>query len=454
MLKEQGIEAVLSSSAAYPAAYKRALESLQGALKFGINPSLEGMCLLCSYLGHPEEKFKIIQVAGTNGKSSCSRFIAALMQAQGYKTGLYTSPELVEYRERMEIEGTVVSYDDFALAIETVLKCAQEHGLCPTEFEILTAAALWLFAEKACDLAVLEVGLGGRWDATSVRAPELAVITGIAFDHMAILGSSLPEIAAEKAAIIHPKTEVCLAAQIYEEPEVFAVFDKRCKDCNVAPYWALKDGRGLEDLATLTSKLLDARPFAAYQEANLLLSLLASQVFIKHYAPCKDISGLSGLDLELAYSSLLSINIPGRYDRLRQKPLVLLDAAHNPQSVAAFIDALKKEFGFNPQDLPAFVFAVFADKDVDAMIDLVLSAAQKIVLTQTKHPRALAVAELKEKVLNSRAYRAGFHELECFEDVASVLGAFVDKDFVACGSITLAGEITQQLRSSVVQCYK
>ena len=168
------------------------------------------MTALCSALGNPQDAFESVQITGTNGKSSTARVTAALLQAEEVATGLYTSPELERYPERIEIGGEVVSDGDFALALGAALAAARalrgddavgtEGGF--TEFELLTAAALWLFRERGVEVAVLEVGLGGRWDATSVVSPSVAAITGVGLDHTAILGDTLEAIAAEKAAII------------------------------------------------------------------------------------------------------------------------------------------------------------------------------------------------------------------------------------------------------------
>lgn len=177
--------------------YREALEALQGALKFGINPGLGPIERMCAALGDPQGAYRCVQVAGTNGKSSTSRMTAALLRSQGIKTALYTSPELVRYPERMEIDGRVVSDGQFASAVEAALGAAAACSIEATEFELLTAGALWLFAQEGVEAAVLECGLGGRWDATSVCTPQVAVITGIALDHTHILGDTLEAIAAE-----------------------------------------------------------------------------------------------------------------------------------------------------------------------------------------------------------------------------------------------------------------
>ncbi len=193
--------------------YDDALAALQRALSFGMNPSLDGITALCEALGRPQDRFAVVQVTGTNGKTSTTRLTAALLRGEGMRVGLFTSPHLERYNERIEIDGAPVSDADFALALEATLAGGRRAAARPsvpgtpagfTEFELLTAAALWLFRERGVEIAVLEVGLGGRWDATSVVNPSVAVITGVGLDHTAILGDTLEAIAAEKAAIIRP----------------------------------------------------------------------------------------------------------------------------------------------------------------------------------------------------------------------------------------------------------
>ena len=234
--------------------YQRALALLREALAFGIEPSLKGVTATLEQLGNPQGSFASLQVAGTNGKSSTARFAAAILRAQGFRVGLYTSPELVFYNERMEVDGAVVAAELFAQAVfaaQTAADAAIAAGSLKliTEFELLTAGALWLFAQQGVDIAVLEVGLGGRWDATSVVTPQVAAITGVDFDHTAILGNTLEEIAAEKAAIIKSGSIPVLGPGTAAAHDVFCA---RCTEVGAEP--VLVDGtlpRGLKLPGTL-----------------------------------------------------------------------------------------------------------------------------------------------------------------------------------------------------------
>ena len=194
--------------------YTEAVSVLTHALKFGINPSLDPIKNMCAAMGDPHKRYKCVQVAGTNGKSSTTRITAALLHAAGYKVGLYTSPHLVKYPERIEINGEVVDDRLFARAISAAVDAAEAIEYEATEFELLTAAAFWLFAEEEVDWAVLECGLGGRWDATSIVSPQVAVITGIGLEHTDVLGDTVEKIAAEKGAIIKEGSTAVLAQEV------------------------------------------------------------------------------------------------------------------------------------------------------------------------------------------------------------------------------------------------
>jgi dihydrofolate synthase/folylpolyglutamate synthase len=195
---------------ARPWTYDEATRVLGRVLRFGVNPSLDAIAALTEALGRPQDTYAGIQITGTNGKSSTARLTAGILRAHGMKVGLYTSPELERYPERIEVGGEMVSDAEFALCVGVAIDTAvalwgeSEPGVPSgvTEFELLTAAALWRFSQATVDVAVLEVGMGGRWDATSVIDPAVAVITGVGLDHTGILGDTVEEIAAEKAAII------------------------------------------------------------------------------------------------------------------------------------------------------------------------------------------------------------------------------------------------------------
>lgn len=436
------------NSATHPEVYTQALEILSRALTFGIEPSLEGVRTLLAELGNPQEQFASIQVAGTNGKSSTVRFLAAILQEHGYATGLYTSPELVEYRERMEIGGQVSSYEQFGHAILAAQRAREDAQrkdptFEPTEFEILTAAALHLFAQEHVDVAVLEVGLGGRWDATSIVKPELSVVTGVGLDHMKILGDTLEEIAGEKAAIIRPFTPVVLGTKTNITPQVEQVFLQQCEACNVTPvkvrehknFWITKEPAFMGDTLEISVQGAYANyPHIArvaphYQAQNMACAILAAEQFMDH-----------ALDQAKLQKALMTCVTPGRFDVVQQDPLVLIDACHNPQSVQAFVEALA-QVEPDVSSRPALLLAVLADKDVAGIIDALCGEFPHYVVTQTASHRALPAEELATLVAKATGSTP-----DVYPTVEAALNGNKTNPLICCGSITLAGEVAYHLR--------
>ena len=394
--------------------YEEAINHVMSALKFGIDPSLEPIAALCKAMGQPQDAYECVQIAGTNGKSSTSRMIAALLHAGGKRVGLYTSPHLVEYPERIEIDGRVIDKQLFADGVEAVLHAGECCGVVPTEFELLTAAAFWIFAHEGVDVAVLECGLGGRWDATSVCKPQVAIITGIGLDHVAILGDTVEKIAAEKAAIIKSGAVAVLADGLAAR-EVFVERAKQVGaefidvDCSVSTPYA-------SALAHMPS----------YQMKNAATALTAVAAFEEHRGKTSKYASV-GESFKEAFSKLV---IPGRFETLQQKPLLLIDAAHNPQSTSVLAEELKKR-----QLNCTLVLGVLADKDCDGIVETLAPLFQRIVVTQSSSPRALPVAELAKLV------RLHGKEPRIAQSVKEALEMTCNEDVIATGSITIAGEV-------------
>ena len=410
--------------------YDDAVATLEDALKFGMDPSLEPIKAMCAAMGEPQKRYRCIQVAGTNGKSSTTRMIAALMRAQGLRVGLYVSPHLVKYPERIEIDGCVVSDESFARGIETAFDTAACADVQATEFELLTAAALWIFAQEGVDWAVLECGLGGRWDATSVVNPQVAVITGVALEHTAILGDTIEKIAAEKAAIIKPGSHAIFAHDLAARE----VFERQAQQVR-APY----ESANPETVIPFEDELAS---LPAYQRSNLATALAAVDAALGH-APSPE-------SVRMALSGLV---IPGRFEVLSRAPLVIIDAAHNPQSAHALAEELKRLFdgvgqgdrSFVPlgssgtNDLspcPTLLLGVLDDKDARGIIRELCPLFSRIVVTASSSLRSISAAKLAALVEEECGVRPEIaasiseaHELLRYEPV------------IATGSITVAGEV-------------
>ena len=393
--------------------YEEALATLKRALAFGINPSLEGIRLLMEELGHPENSYVPIQITGTNGKTSTTRLIEALLRSSGFKSGFYTSPELIDYTERIQIEGADISREEFARGMQRVSDARDsltQKGLYEgdqiTEFELLTALALFIFAERHLDFAVLEVGLGGRWDATSVVAPSVAVITGVGLDHTNILGSSVQEIAADKAMIIKPGSTPVLGAHLGEALDVIL---KRCEDLEAFPRVVCDTDEVspvLEELTTRidihttekdTQTLLRTRFSVKTSHANYENLLIAGPAYQAYNAS----TALTAVEAALGRAlmredidtALATVRFPARFEVVRRDPLLMFDGGHNPQAAELLAKNLQQA-GIKP----VAVLGVFADKDYEKIIAALKPGVAGFIAISIDHPRALGAQELAANI--------------------------------------------------------
>lgn len=444
--------------------YDEALAIVRGALRFGIEPLLETVEDMLAELGDPDLAFECVQIAGTNGKTSTSRYTAAILAGEGLRTALYTSPELVSYTERMEVAGAPVSEEAFAhgvsaahVAGERVNARRAEQGLRPydiTEFDTLTVAAMVVFAEAGVDVAVLECGMGGRWDATSAaKSIRTVAVTGIGLDHMRILGDTLEEIAGEKAAIIKPGRVCVLGAGTAEPASVERVFLGQAAEAGVTPVLVLpapaseKDGLPVASFrVTKVPRRLGGpleldvtTPRATYPELAALKPSYQAQN-IACAVTLAEAHLVRALDAEALFTSIVQCPTPGRFQLLRPEPPLLIDACHNPQSVEVFLAALEDVL---PQcePRPLLLAAVLADKDVRGIVDLLARAFPRVAVTQTSSPRALPASELAALFAESGAEVVG-----TYPTVEAATSALCGESCVACGSITLAGELAALFR--------
>ncbi|MBE6469851.1 MAG: bifunctional folylpolyglutamate synthase/dihydrofolate synthase [Coriobacteriaceae bacterium] len=426
-----------------------------GTIPGDAGPLLETVIAMLDELDRPDAHIDCIQVAGTNGKTSTARFTAAILAGEGLRTALYTSPQLVRYPERMEVEGSPVADAAFAHGVSAAFEAGSrvnarrvadgEPAYTITPFDLLTVAALVVFAEARVDVAVLEVGLGGRWDATSATDPVAVAVTGIGLDHMRILGSTLAEIAGEKAAIIKPGRAVVLGEGTHE-PSVQAVMDARCREAGVSPVVVSHEIVRLPQRlggelrlrvpgAHAVYEVGAAKP--AYQAQNIACAVLLAEAY---RARALD-------DVRLA-ASVGSCPTPGRFDVLRREPLLLVDACHNPQSCENFVASLE-EIAPSRDERPWALIAALSDKDVVGILRVLAPAFPAFAVTATASERALPVDELA-RLLREELAREGRADapVRVYPTVAGALGAFAQEGapLVAAGTITLAGEVAGIVR--------
>lgn len=367
--------------------YAEALDYIHGLQRFGSRLGLERISRLLEAAGHPEEELRVIHVAGTNGKGSVTAMVTAILRAAGYSVGMYVSPFLEEFRERIQMDGECISEADLAHWAELLRPLAermgQECGEYPTEFEFVTLVALCYYAARRVDLAVLEVGLGGRYDATNVVSdPVACVISNIALDHTDRLGKTLGEIAFEKAGIVKAGRPVVTGAR---EEEALRVIAQACEERDAPLYVAGRDFSWQERHCDYRGQSIDLHGLRGYYP-DLRLSLLGRHQ--QSNAACAvaalEAGGLQGIDEMAIRRGLETCRWPGRLEVLGQHPLVVIDAAHNPDGVAALTRALP----LFPYRRLVAVLGILKDKDAESMVAALAPRADVLIATAPTGSRA------------------------------------------------------------------
>lgn len=360
------------------------------------NFDLNRMREFVSRLGNPQESFKSIHIAGSKGKGSTSAFCAAALEEAGYNVGLYTSPHLKDFEERIQINRQPISRADLVALVEEI----KPHVTAVprlTTFEITTGLGFLYFAHQKIDVAVIEVGLGGRLDATNVLLPNVAVITALYLDHTSILGESLEEIAAEKAGIIKPSVPVVLAPQ---KPEARRVVEEIAKRRSASLTQVGEDYVYERQSASLAGQTFHIAPsLTKLAESPTALSTQLLGAFqIENAATAYaalQVARENGILIaqESIKKGFTKATWGARFEVIQKKPPVILDSAHNPAAISKLLEAVKEFFGEKPIIL---VFGVSADKKLLGMFTNLLSSTKKLICTQALHPRAMDAEELME----------------------------------------------------------
>ncbi len=361
--------------------YQEAMAYLYSLTPFGIRPGLERMRELLTALGSPQHSFRAIHVAGTNGKGSTAAFVASILRRAGYRTGLYTSPHLCDLAERMVVDGRCIPRDRIAALTAEVRPRSDALPSPPTFFEVTTALAFLHFAREGVEWAVVEVGLGGRWDATNLVRPAVCIITNIALDHQEYLGSTLPAIAAEKAGIIKEETAVVTAAEEPALPVIRAVAQEK-----EAPLLHLQERYRWEVLSSdLTGSTFRLSGFPSPLRIDLLGE---HQIVNAVTAICTvDLLRAEGiaLPLQALVEGLREARWPGRLQIVSPSPLTLLDGAHNPAGAAVLARFLETHLAGRRI---VMVFGVLRDKDWRGMLEILGPLVSRVILTRPENPRA------------------------------------------------------------------
>lgn len=375
---------------------EQALATRWGETK--MEPSKDRIAALLDLLGSPQRAFRAIHLTGTNGKTSTARMIDELVRGFGLRTGRFTSPHLTSITERIVLDGDSIdpaalaaAYDEIAPLLEIV---DAQSGVRLSFFEVLVALAFSVFADAPIDVAVVEVGVGGRWDATNVLDAEVAVVTPIGLDHMQYLGPTVVDIAKEKAGIIAPGAIAILASQpadaaaelLRHAVEVGATVAREGLEFGVLRREVAVGGQMLT-LQGLGGQYdgIFLPLHGAHQAQNAACALAAVEALLGAGA------GAGSLDLEIVREAFAGVTSPGRLEPVRASPTVLVDAAHNPHGMTATVEALHDSFDFHRL---IGVVAIMADKDIDGVLALLEPVLDEIVVTQNSSPRCLAADDL------------------------------------------------------------
>jgi len=399
---------------------------------------------LLAHLGSPQLAGHAVHIAGTNGKGSVAAMMASVLSTSGYRVGLYTSPHLQILEERIRVNGRLISsaelinlVEKLKPEIEAVKKKATYGQL--TTFEVLTALGFCYFKLKGVDFKVLEVGLGGRLDATNVVSPEVAIITSISFDHKEVLGDCLPELAREKAGIIKPKSKVVLAPQA---DEVTRTIEEICSSLDAELVKVGRDvtwqgsgfdlsNQSLKVQGRLSSYKLTIPLLGEHQLENTATAVAALEVL--------DEKGFN-IPGESIINGLAKVSWPGRLEVLHHHPLLIVDSAHNPDSARKLKQAIKKYFDF---DRAFLIIGTSLDKDVAAIVSELAPLFSEVIITRSRHPRAMAPPTLASEFRN---YPVKVHLSEnVTEALTLALSLAKEPDLVcASGSLFIAAEVTQE----------
>lgn len=416
--------------------------------RFGMVLGLDRMEELLRRLGNPQDDLKVIHVAGTNGKGSVSKYLEEGLSACGYKMGLYTSPYIETFNERIRYDGADISDEDLEYYGQKVVSAAEAmvaDGLdSPTEFEVVTTIAFLYFADRQADITILEVGLGGIGDSTNVvKSPLASVITSISYDHMAQLGSSLAEIAVNKAGII--KTGCPVIANVPQRDAAKIIARK-----------AYAMGSRLYDISGIRAAVSDETPFSQkvsmelyeksysdveismvgrHQAENLKTALATLEVLRK--------SGAVKLDREALYEGLKRARQPGRFEVISEDPLVIIDGAHNEAGAQALQETMAQHFAGKKILLVA---GILADKEIDSIVKFLTKITDHIIVTEPDNPRKLAAEKLAEHVADFGVAAEAVSDVEAAVHRAKELADGYDVILFA-GSLYLIGDVRRLWRN-------
>lgn len=420
--------------------YEEAIKYITEVGNFGSNYGLERTHKLLEYLGNPEKELKFIHIAGTNGKGSTTSMITEILMGSGYKVGMYTSPFIEEFEERIQInrnnipkETLAALMDEVKLSVDKVIEDGYNH---PTEFEIITVLMLLYFKRENIDFGVIEVGLGGTLDSTNVITPILQVITSISFDHTNLLGNTLEEIAREKAGIIKKGIPTVIYPQ---QEEALNVIKNKCFEMDSELYIANSDNLKFESVVN------DDKPYQLLKyndEIDILLPLLGEHQIINLSVAMKTIEVLNNrnitdISIDNITKSIKSVIWKGRLEVLSNNPYVVIDGAHNIQGIQTLSKNIKKYFEYDNLYL---ILGILADKDVEEMIKVITPMAKKVYAVTPNSIRAELAEDLKKEIIKYNENCQAYDDYK--EAYLTALNDADENDLIlASGSLYMVGDM-------------
>ncbi|MDH7506871.1 MAG: folylpolyglutamate synthase/dihydrofolate synthase family protein [Candidatus Thermoplasmatota archaeon] len=411
--------------------------------KFGIKLGLDRIKILCDKIGNPQNGYKIIHVGGTNGKGSVCRFLQSILTTSGYKTGVYTSPHIQRFSERFIIDFKEISDSDVVILVKKIKPIVEEmieKGDTPTFFEIVTAMAFLYFKEKNVDFAVVEVGLGGRFDATNIVKPMVSVITNVMLEHQDILGHKVEEIAFEKAGIIKNKIPVITAAKDSALEVIKKVADEKDAPVTIVDNNSWKkiktnvDGQEFLINGCLKDYKVKTSLLGNHQGENIALSIVVIEKL--------QMDGIYITDEAITEGIEKTVN-PGRMEVLGFKPLFILDGAHNIAGIASLKNSLENDFVYNKLIL---VMGILSDKNIKEMLEIIVPIADIVITTKSQNKRAAEPVKLKEMIEKLNFKNKVFVKEKVHGAVKHAL-SIAKKDDLICvtGSLFTVGEARDYL---------
>ena len=399
-------------------------------------PGLQRIRELMEKLGNPQDGLRFVHVAGTNGKGSTCAMTESILRTAGYRSGLFTSPHIQRFHERMQVCGVPITDEELGTVTEQVRACVETMAEQPNEFEVITAVAFVYFARQKCDIVALEVGLGGEFDATNViRTPECAVITNIGLDHTALLGNTLEEIAHAKAGIIKERGDVVIYR---DSPSVERVFEETCARLDARLHRADFDG------IRVRSSTISGQIFSAGGYEDLCMPLIGAHQLKNAAVVLAAVKVLQSRGWHIAESDvrggLVRVKWPVRFEVVSRDPLFIIDGGHNPQCLEAVTESLRTLL---PGRRVVFLTGVLRDKDAGSMAELLDSAAAEYVTVTPPSPRAMEAGELAE-LLSARSHKPAEACGNVLEGIEKAKEKASGGGVVCCvGSLYLAGEVRQ-----------